>query len=127
MHPDVEKALGGRVRVRVGGLLLADAEGRWDRGDEGFAPASLLLLEHEGLFDGEQAFWTPPGGGVDFGESLTETLVREVEEESGLSVRPGPLAYTLDFVRPPLHAVSFYFRCFCDADGLGPPWATIPN
>ena len=23
----------------------------------------------------------------------------------------GPLRYTLDFVRPPLHAVSFYFAC----------------
>ena len=36
-------------------------------------------------------------------------LRREVEEEAGLTARVGPLRYTLDFVRPPLHAVSFYF------------------
>ncbi len=89
-----------RVRVRVGGLLFDDAE----------APSAVVLVEHEGIWSNDP-FWTPPGGGVEYGESLPEALVREVKEETGLAVEVGPLRYTLDFVRPPLHAVSFYFEC----------------
>lgn len=89
---------GGRVRVRVGALVFDEAG------------ASVLLVEHAGR-GAERAFWTPPGGGVDFGEPLHAALRREVEEETGLAVHVGPLRYVLDFVRPPLHAVSFYFEC----------------
>ena len=31
----------------------------------------------------------------------------------------GPLRYVLDFVRPPLHAVSFYFECALAAGASG--------
>ena len=109
---------GGKLRVRVGALLADRSRGR------------VLLVEHDALWreHGENAsgtaksgdsgaeheadtFWTPPGGGVEFGEGLREALVREVEEETGLRVGVGALRDVLDFVRPPLHAVSFYFEC----------------
>lgn len=32
--------------------------------------------------------WTLPGGGLDFGEEPANAMVREVREETGLSVRP---------------------------------------
>lgn len=92
--------LEGKIRVRVGGLLFDDPS----------APDTLVLVEHAGIWS-DEPFWTPPGGGVEFGESLEEAVVREVKEETGLDVEVGPLRYVLDFIRMPLHAVSFYFEC----------------
>jgi ADP-ribose pyrophosphatase YjhB (NUDIX family) len=96
----IPDAYTGRVRVRVGALLFDNPD----------RPGAVLLAEHEGLWE-DRPFWTPPGGGVEFGEGLEEALRREVAEETGVDVEVGPLRYTLDFVRPPLHAVSFYFAC----------------
>ncbi|MEM6336298.1 MAG: NUDIX domain-containing protein [Bacteroidota bacterium] len=93
----VTRRYGGRTRVRVAGLIFDEA-GR------------LLLIEHAGLYD-DRTVWTPPGGEVEFGETLRDGVRREVKEETHLTVEVGELAYVLDFVRPPLHAVSFYFRC----------------
>jgi ADP-ribose pyrophosphatase YjhB (NUDIX family) len=36
--------------------------------------------------------WTLPGGGIEFGESPEAAVVREVEEETGLKVRPDGIA-----------------------------------
>lgn len=35
--------------------------------------------------------WTTPGGGLDAGETPSQGLIREVQEESGYVVRPGRL------------------------------------
>ena len=35
--------------------------------------------------------WSLPGGGIDFEESVLDGLVREVHEETGYHVQPGPL------------------------------------
>ncbi|WP_413100199.1 NUDIX domain-containing protein [Streptomyces sp. Inha503] len=46
--------------------------------------------------DGKE-MWSIPGGGVERGELLTEALVREVKEETGLNLRAvGPLAYLVN-------------------------------
>jgi ADP-ribose pyrophosphatase YjhB (NUDIX family) len=46
-----------------------------------------------------QGRWFLPGGGVDHGESPTDSLTREMEEESGLTVTVGALLDVLSDVR----------------------------
>lgn len=36
--------------------------------------------------------WTLPGGGINFGEAPVAAMVREVHEETGFLVEPGPVA-----------------------------------
>ena len=49
-------------------------------------PAGLLLQRRS-----DNGFWGLPGGGVEPGESLTQAIVREVREETGLEVAPARL------------------------------------
>jgi 8-oxo-dGTP diphosphatase len=62
-----------------------------------------------------QGRWFLPGGGVQHGESPPESLRREIEEESGLTVEPGPLLDVLSDVRTlpdgtSLHTVRLVYR-----------------
>jgi ADP-ribose pyrophosphatase YjhB (NUDIX family) len=59
--------------------------------------------------------WFLPGGGVQHGEHPAESLVREVEEESGLRVELGPLVDVLSDVRTlpdatELHTIRLIYR-----------------
>ena len=65
-----------RPTVRVAGLLVKDQR--------------LLLVRQQ---RGGEDYWLLPGGGVEFGESLSAALEREVLEELGLTTAAGiPLA-----------------------------------
>jgi ADP-ribose pyrophosphatase YjhB (NUDIX family) len=59
--------------------------------------------------------WFLPGGGVQHGEPPAESLRREIEEESGLTVTLGPLLDVLSDVRTipdgtSLHTVRLIYR-----------------
>jgi ADP-ribose pyrophosphatase YjhB (NUDIX family) len=59
--------------------------------------------------------WFLPGGGVQHGESPPDSLRREMEEESGLTVSVGPLLDVLSDVRTipdgvSLHTVRLVYR-----------------
>ena len=52
---------------------------------------SAIILTGEGLLlqrRSDNNLWGLPGGGVEPGESVSEAVVREVHEETGLDVRP---------------------------------------
>ena len=46
-----------------------------------------------------QGQWSLPGGVVEVGETLREAVAREVKEETGLDVEPGPVVEVLDRVQ----------------------------
>jgi len=55
---------------------------------------NLLMVRQAG--PGEEPFWSVPGGRIEAEELATEGLVREVREETGITVLdPGTLAFAL--------------------------------
>ncbi|MCC3159583.1 NUDIX domain-containing protein [Hymenobacter sp. 15J16-1T3B] len=85
-----------RARVRVCGLLVHQG--------------ALLLTAHRGLLPDEQAFWSPPGGGWHFGETLREGVAREFREETGLEVRVGRFLHLHEYHGDNLQAVELFFE-----------------
>ena len=60
--------------------------------------------------------WTMPGGVVEAGETLTEALVREIHEETGLAIEPVALAGHREVVvRDESGRVSRHFVIMCFA------------
>jgi len=45
-----------------------------------------------------QGEWAIPGGRVELGETMREAAVREVMEETGISIRPGELVYSFETI-----------------------------
>ena len=67
----------------------------------------LLLVRHRkpGTYD----FWVAPGGGAEGIEDLRATARREVLEECGLHVEPGPIAYIEEFSNPEVRECKVWF------------------
>lgn len=84
-----------KVRVRVCGLMVQND--------------SILLVKLRSPVS-NQLVWMPPGGGLEFGESLEDCLQREFLEETGLQVQPEELIFVNELVEPPYHAVELYYK-----------------
>ena len=93
---EIIEKYGNRVRLRVCGLCWKED--------------SLLMVNHRLLTKGD--FWAPPGGGIVFGQSAPDALVREFKEETSIGITPGRLLFTCEFLKPPLHAVELFFETF---------------
>jgi len=86
----------GKIRNRVSGLMIRNR-------------ALLMVLIQ--LPYQKKPVWMPPGGGVRYGETLQECLVREFREETQTDVEPGNLKYIHEVRTDHLHAIEFYFYC----------------
>lgn len=100
LEPDLTRVIGVRASVSA---VIFDTRGR-------------LLLQQRS--DGGQ--WGLPGGSVEIGESLRDAIVREVREETGLTVAPRRLvglysSPAFQVVRYPdgnaWHYISVCFEC----------------
>jgi 8-oxo-dGTP pyrophosphatase MutT (NUDIX family) len=84
-------------RVAVRGIILHESR--------------LLLVN---AYPGDESdLWCAPGGGAEPGQSLPDNLVREVAEETGLTVTVGAPCLVNEFHDPAsgFHQVDVYFRC----------------
>lgn len=82
----------------------------------------LLLVN--AYADAASTLWCAPGGGVEAGTSLPETLIREVHEETGLTIRVGPPCLVNEFHAPEtgFHQVEVFFRCTITDGVLRDDW-----
>jgi 8-oxo-dGTP diphosphatase len=85
----------GFTRIRVGAILIEKN--------------AVLLIKQASLFDTTLSNWLPPGGGLQFRESLEDAVQRECFEETGLKVNPVRLLYINEFIHDQVHAVEFFF------------------
>jgi 8-oxo-dGTP diphosphatase len=93
MIDSVYKTFGNQLRVRVCGLCLDNNR--------------LLIINHKGINEGD--FWAPPGGGLQFGESVEMCLKREFAEETGLEIQINDFLFFCEFIHLPLHAIEIFF------------------
>jgi 8-oxo-dGTP diphosphatase len=84
-----------RPRVRVAAFMVLDGK--------------VVLVRHRA---GDAVYHLLPGGGVSWGETLQDALLREIAEETGLAARIGRLLYVNDTIDPNgrRHVVNITFE-----------------
>lgn len=100
------QAYAGVARVRVCGLLVREG--------------ALLLTAHRGLLPEGLPFWSPPGGGWQFGETLHACLQREFAEETGLAVTAGRFLHLHEYHGPGLQALELFFEVIARDEAAQP-------
>lgn len=78
--------------------------------------ASLILIEDGKLLvvkhrKGSHSYWVLPGGMVEYGETIRETAVREIEEELNLKIEVEKLLFIGDVIPQDRHrhVIDIYF------------------
>lgn len=84
-----------KVRVRVCGILIEQDQ--------------VLMLKHRGVGPGGY-LWSPPGGGLEFGEDAQQAIAKEFIEETGLEVIPVSFLFVNEYRDDRFHAVELFFQ-----------------
>ena len=95
MTQEIINQYGNKIRVRVCGICVQDDK--------------ILLVNHSGMNESGE-FWSPPGGGLEFGESIEDCLKREFLEETNTVISVGKFLKINEFVKPPLHAIELFYE-----------------
>ncbi|QDA61352.1 NUDIX domain-containing protein [Hymenobacter jejuensis] len=103
----------GQVRVRVCGMLVHEG--------------ALLLTAHRGMLADEQPFWSPPGGGWQFGETIQDCLKREFLEETGVKVTVGRFLHLHEFKNDTLQALELFFEVKLEDETAIPSLGSDPE
>lgn len=93
MDKDVAQVYGNKVRVRACGICWQDER--------------LLMVNHRGITPTN--FWAPPGGGIEFGQSIEEALRKEFVEETGLHISAGEFLFGCEYIEQPIHSIELFY------------------
>jgi 8-oxo-dGTP diphosphatase len=98
-----------RPIVGVGAVVLVEPGApRPGSATAGRASAGVVLVRRR--YEPLAGRWSLPGGALDVGETLAAGVAREVAEETGLTVRVGPVVDVLDrIVFDPDRRVRYHF------------------
>ncbi len=91
----LENKYGNKLRVRVCGILLKKD--------------AVLMVKHNSIGEAGH-MWIPPGGGVEYGVSTKDNLIREFKEEVGFDIEVFELLFVSEFRNSKFHAIEMFFR-----------------
>ena len=92
-------------------ITIKDGKRRFNHRIAGLAFRDGHVLVHRAT---HETFWTFPGGRAEIGETSSETLVREMQEELGVEATVGPLLWIVenffDYEGKAWHELGLYYR-----------------
>lgn len=86
-----------RFHITVKGIVILDNK--------------ILLLKRVKPSTDGLGFWELPGGGLEYGETPNQALIRELKEETGLDIVVIKPAYTFTKIRKDYQTVGIGFLC----------------
>lgn len=85
-----------------------------------FAVKAIILKDGRFLAlhrsDAKGSWFDLPGGRMEFGESAEETVIREVREETGLTIEPIRILDTWNNVREDYQVTGIFYLCIVSSD-----------
>ena len=95
MNQEIINQYGNQLRIRICGICIENHK--------------ILLINHSGMNESNE-FWSAPGGGLQFGETIEECLKREFLEETTTTISVGKFLTISEYIKIPLHAIELFYE-----------------